>query len=329
MSRSVYLVVSIDTECDKGSRWQIRHPLTFEAVNEGIPYRLTPLFNTYGVIPTYLLSPEVIQDKESVTTLTSLENCELGAHLHGEFIPPEEDFETRRTDTPQLRYAEEVEFQKLANLTQLFEERFGYYPKSFRAGRFGLSRHTLRFLVELGYFVDSSVTPFWSHSFDGAANRNYWGAPTAPYYPSKDDPGRAGDLSLLEVPVTIHNSLLVRWPRWILRRMSNRTRWHKRLFARLGKQIPRTTWLRPQRSTPEELIATADAVIAGVPSNKPVILNMMYHNVEIVPGASPYAQTDKEVQYILESQALLFEHLYRAYNTRSVGLSEVYDLTRK
>lgn len=317
------MVVSIDTECDKGPDWEIQRPLRFRSVIEGIPRVLMPLFERYGVKPTFLLSPEVIQNDECVKVLSTLDNCELGTHLHGEFVEPQADSAAARTHTPQLLYAPGVERAKLTNLTNLFEDRFGYRPTSFRAGRFGLSEHTLCFLSELGYLVDSSVTPFRTHYFEGRAVRNYWGAPLQPYFPLSWEVRRPGKLSVLEVPVTIINPLLMRWPKWVLRHMSDRTRWHKRMLGRLGKRVPEAVWLRPQRSTPEQLIAAADTAVRACSDDGPVVLNMMYHSVEIIPGASPYAQTKEQVLDIVHSQEALFEHLRKNYRFHSHGLSEL------
>ncbi len=39
-----YLVVTIDTECDKSPTWHNSNPLTFKSIIEGVPELLTPLF---------------------------------------------------------------------------------------------------------------------------------------------------------------------------------------------------------------------------------------------------------------------------------------------
>src|SRR5512147_36688 len=82
------MAVSIDVECDKDERWAVRRPLTFKGVHEGIGERLTPLFAEYGVRPTYLLSPEVIRDGACADLFRELQDCELGTHLHPEFVLP-------------------------------------------------------------------------------------------------------------------------------------------------------------------------------------------------------------------------------------------------
>jgi len=325
MSINIIIVVTIDTECDKGPSWVVRQPLQFESVNFGIPHVIMPLLKQFKIKPTFLLSPEVIKDAQASDILSKITECELGTHLHGEFIPPNDNPFTHRTDIPQCSYAPEVERQKLLNLTDLFEERFGYRPKSFRAGRFGISRFTLKFLEELGYWVDSSVTPFYIHNLGNGLVSNHWGAPLEPYYPSQNDPFRPGSLSVLEVPVTIIIPQITHWPRWILRVIGKVGRIRRMVTKRFGK--PR--WLRPLRGSPIELIETAETVIRAWRSKTPPILNIMFHSVEVIPGANPYTSTQEDVNYLLDSLSQLFRYLHEKYQVISLTLSEVAQLLKK
>ena len=145
------LAISLDTECDKGPEWRVRRPLAFRNVVEGVPERLQPLFERHGIRPTYLLSPVVLRDDASVTLFRDLDgSAELGTHLHAEFIEPRASMDAERTEAFQGELPPFVEYGKLLNLTALFCKRFGHPPTSFRAGRYGLGRRTLRFLEQLG-----------------------------------------------------------------------------------------------------------------------------------------------------------------------------------
>lgn len=321
--RDVFLVVSIDTECDKDAQWRTRHPLRFESVRHGIPETLMPFFDSFRIKPTFLLSPEVMHDEESCRVLSAIQNCELGTHLHGEFIEPQADWNSAMTSTPQSFYSPQVEREKLENLTRLFVEKFSYPPRSFRAGRFGISPRTLGFLQELGYRVDSSVTPFWRHDFGGGRVNNFWGAPLHPYFLSRRDARMAGGLRILEAPVTIANPFFMKWPRWILRCLHDRSIVLKKILPRLGFKISKTLWLRPVRSSVEEMKRVAQIVIKHTPPNKPVVLNMMYHSVEVIPAASPYAATESDVEKIMQSQREFFEWLFANFNVKNIGLSDV------
>ena len=320
--RKIHLIVSIDTECDKGVGWKIRYPFQFDSVLRGIPDVLSPLFDRNHVKPTYLLSPEVIRDPACAALLRQTRNCELGTHLHGEYIEPESDFRAEVTAMPQSAYSAEVEQAKLEKLTELFEAEFGRRPVSFRAGRFSLSRKSLGFLDRLGYQVDSSVTPFRTNRYADGITCNYWGAPLHPYHPSERDPRRAGALRLLEVPVTILVPALSRWPAFILRQLDDRILSRKRLLRCLGVKATKI-WVRPYRGTAAELTAWADTVIRRWTSTTPPIINVMFHNVEVIPGASPYAQNAGDVAGFVTSMDALFQHLNENYEVESMGLGEL------
>lgn len=325
----IFLCVGLDTECDKDLTWETRFPLQFTSVLAGIPKILTPLFNIYGIKPTYFLSPEVINDSACVGLLTQLKDCELGTHMHGEYIGPNADMSASKTSRVQAEMSRKVEKEKLQNLTILFKKKFGYSPKSFRAGRFGLSYNSLSLLSSLGYLVDSSITPFYSHQFSDRIRNNYWGAQVQPYFPSKFDYRNKGCLNILEVPITVVNPFFLKWPRFIVRLMHNRSFIHKRLLPRLGYKIPKTTWLRPKYSSAEEMIAISDLLIQRTTKNNFTVLNMMYHPNEVIPGASPYAATEEDVNSNLLTQKNFFDYLFNRYKVECVTISQVRELVGK
>lgn len=319
----VILVVSVDTECDKGPGWRTQLPLSFRSVTEALPEVLMPLFRRHGVVPTLLLSPEVIQNDESARVLGSLRDCELGTHLHGEFIEPGARAGAIGTYEAQCQYEPGIEREKLQNLTALFEGRFGRRPTSFRAGRFAATGRTLSYLEELGYLVDSSVTPFRTNYFEGGHACNHWGAPLRPYRPSAYDVRKRGRLRVLEVPVTLLADSFVRFPAVLLRRLSDRILNRRRAFAALGLRAE-TKWLRPLRHSSAELIALADRVVATWRGGPPVVLNVMFHSVEALPGASPYTLVSEDVRRLVADLERLFEHLGSSYAVDARALSSLH-----
>jgi hypothetical protein len=298
-----FLCVSIDCECDKGPAWRTQRPLRFEGVHVGIAERLHPLFRHFGATPTYLLSPELLRDDQCIGRLASLDGCELGTHLHGELAGPDA-FEPDVTNAVQRDYSPEVERSKMAWLTEAFRAAFGRAPQSFRAGRFGIGASTIPILDDLGYAVESSVTPHvdWSEISPGLS---FVGAPTQPYHPDPADPARPGAGRLLEVPVTIRPSALARVPL-------------------LGKHMEHR-WLRPTRTAGGALVAIAREALAAerlVSPQRPVILNAMFHNVETVAGASPYAATDQAARRIVDRLGALLEFA-RRQDMACVGLADI------
>jgi len=51
----------------------------------------------------------------------------------------------------------------------------------------------------------------------------------------------------------------------------------------------------------------------------------MFHSMELVPGASPYARTGEDVDGILRALEALLSHCRRDMQMQSCGLSEVAD----
>lgn len=306
-SSRAYLCVSIDTECDKGKGWLSRKPLSFEGIHDGVMKRLQPLFAAHGAKPTYLLSPEVLRDEASVAALRTIaDSCELGTHLHGEYAEPDA-FEPDVTTAIQRDYPPEIERKKLTYLTDLFIRAFDHQPLSFRAGRFGIGPESIGILESLGYHVESSVTPHmtWAEVGSGFSFRD---APTQPYRPDPIDPGRPGDAKILEVPVTIRRRFINTLPG-------------------IGKRVD-PSWLRPTKGTTQRLVRVAEDEIAESrrrAPGRPVILNAMFHNVEICKGTSPYAATDEEADGILGRLRGLLEFARRE-SIAVVGLADVPEI---
>lgn len=311
--RRVFLIISIDTECDKGPGWIIQRPMSFKNVTSGMSDTFTPLFSSHGIRPTYLLSPEILHDDECVATLRTLKDVELGTHLHEEFIEPRPNWGADRTKSIQCDLEYWLEREKLVRLSDLFEKCFGYRPMSFRAGRFGISARTMRYLKELGYLVDSSVTPFKTHYYESGTVNNFWGERPFPY--------RVPGVGILQVPVTIVNRDFSRLPVSILKLLEDRRTLPRRILNRLGYRS-KSEWFRPYRSTSEMLIRVAEELIRSCPNDQDPVLNMMFHSNEIIPGASPYCQTIVEVDEYVRSMAETFDYLYAKYDVCSTGLGE-------
>ncbi|MDH3664346.1 MAG: hypothetical protein OEU92_30765 [Alphaproteobacteria bacterium] len=284
-------VLTVDVEIDAGRKWKTADPATYRGVTEGIP-RLQALCDDYGVKPVYLISPAVMVDPPSVDVLRGLDErrSELGAHLHGEYVPPlkrfaGEDFSGCDPGEMQCEYSESIEFAKLRNLTDAFKTLFGYPPRSFRAGRFAARGWTVACLEALGYTHDSSVTPFrnWYDRVDFSKPGSL-----SPYHPSKDDICQPGVSSVIEVPVSI---------------------------------TPDVEWLRPTPRFAD--FERCKRVIDWYGANTdPTVLCCMFHNVELVPGMSPYCRTEQDCDGMFAVIEQVFAYLHDE-NVAFKTLSEV------
>jgi len=288
------MVITIDTEVDKSHDWKVSPNETYRSVLEGIPDRLDPLFLSHGAKATYLLSGEVMERDDCADVLRSLKNMELGTHLHGELVEPmrsEGYMAGRNFDAMQCSYDADMERMKMIVLTDMFKERFGHAPVSFRAGRFGAGRNTARILRDLGYKVDSSVSPGMDWDFpDGRVD--FMTAPTQPYH-VVDDLKTPGDGPLLEVPVTIRSN-------WFRRTFhSSSTSPLMRRMNKISNKAFPSVWFRPSYHSDRQMINTARHEIRKNRTKDIVVVNMMFHSMEAVAGASPYAKDEDECHALL------------------------------
>jgi len=272
-------VLTIDVEVDAGPKWRTSNPATYEGVYRGIPL-LQRLCESYGVKPVYLISPAVLMDLRSVDLLRSLDRmtCELGTHLHGEYVQPMAkfagpDFSGCDPQEMQCEYAKEIELRKLQNLTRTFSDLFGYLPTSFRAGRFGVRGWTVACLEQLGYTHDSSVTPFrkWNNVADFSTATTL-----SPYHPSTENICVRGNSHVLEVPVSI---------------------------------TPALEWLRPTPHKFSNFDQCRKIIDWYETHTTPTVLCSMFHNVELIPNTSPYCKTEQDCQELLHRVEQTFQLL--------------------
>ena len=95
----------------------------------------------------------------------------------------------------------------------------------------------------------------------------------------------------------------------------------------LGKHVDHR-WLRPTRSSGEALVAIARETVeeeGRARPGRPVVLNAMFHNVEVVAGASPYAATEEEARRTVDRVGALLEYC-RGEGMACVGLGDVPEL---
>lgn len=311
---NVFFCFTVDTECDRSPDWSTSQPLSFHGVLDAIPNILHPLLQKYHIRPTFLISHEVMDNPECCRVLKALQNCELGTHLHGDFVEPQKnqgEFAGTLCKAMQCDYEYDIEYQKLKTLTQMFITNFGYQPKAFRAGRFGIGHNSGKALMELGYKIDSSVTPHlvWKNK-DTSHIVDFREAPEQPYFISTSgDIWKKGDADFLEIPITIREN-----------KEGN--------FGRLLGKKTKSQWLRPWYSDAKVINdIIQDTHRKRKESPIPIILVMMLHNVELIPGASPYPQTEEEVLQYLKSLTMIFSYI-ETLGIVPATLTEVYGMLK-
>lgn len=323
IEKKIYLAVTIDTECDKGAKWKVKQPLSFDSVIKSIPEFYQPLFQENQIKPTWLLSPEVITSDKCVEILNEelKVGAELGTHLHAEFIEPDLEELPERTDLRQNKLAEEVEFKKLANLTNLFKEKFGYQPLSFRAGRFSLGHKTLSFLDKLGYQVDSSVVPNkYVYDNNGTFGHNFLKYPRQPYFPTYEDYSIQGHMNILEVPVSSSFNMYDKIPKSLGKFLQKRNKISTLFKYPFQKQF-KLFLLRPTGNVNiDDQVKLIDDYIKYF--NDDIFFVMMFHNVDFIPACSPYAKDEQDTKQYENNFKMIVSHLEK-YNFESITLSEI------
>jgi hypothetical protein len=153
------------------------------------------IFARYGIVPTYAVDYVVADQEDGYEPLLDFLRdgvCEIGSQLHPWVTPPKvEELGERNSFAGNL--PEELEFEKLKNLTERIKANLGVRPELYRAGRYGTGPNTPRFLKRLGYTIDCSVLPHTRRLSPYAPD--YIGAPVTPYW-------IGSGTDLLELPVT-------------------------------------------------------------------------------------------------------------------------------
>ncbi|MFI5194131.1 MAG: hypothetical protein ACHQD7_08740 [Chitinophagales bacterium] len=314
-----YLVITIDVEPDCSSTWHYADPLGFKAVSEGIAKILQPLFNEYDITPTYLINNVVLEDDHSVETFLNLRGkYELGTHLHPEFIEPFKKYNNyagKKGVANCCFYPPEIESEKIKNITTLFEHKFGYKPVAFRAGRYSAGSNTISSLARLGYLVDTSITPHlcWN---DVSREKpvDFTTAPEQPYFVEEEDITKENTGGkILEVPISIALKKRPVLKEFIVAAGG--------LRHALRKHKP--VWLRPYYSSAAEMIELARQYDSAYQHQDRMVLNMMFHNVEVMPGLSPYTKSEATCKEYLEQMRIFF-NFCRQEDINSVGSSDLH-----
>jgi hypothetical protein len=315
------LLFTVDVEEDMPG-WQIQ-PRTSVTNVAALP-RLAELCTRHGVRPTYLCTYPVVTERESAPVLHALARtgrCEIGTHLHPWNTPPFGEVPGRAGDERQHAYylselGAEGFRHKLRVLHAAVGELAGHAPRSFRAGRFGIDAPTLRELIPLGYEVDSSVTPLAEHTADGGPD--FRAAPQRPYRPAREDVQRAGDLPIIEIPVSI--ALSRRLPRALQQLYV-----HLPPVTRLRGLLSRDylgwldfAWLYPVRFD----LAAMQAAARTLVDEGSEVLNVFLHSSELVAGQSGRVATAADVAQVCARLDGFFEHCRKTFGAEPCTLSE-------
>jgi hypothetical protein len=202
-------LVTVDAEEDNG--WAAMPSITTR--NAAFLPRFQRLCESFGLKPTYLTNYPMATSDDFIDfgrDLVARGAGEIGMHLHAWNTPPIVPITDNdaRHHTYLIDYRLDVMRQKIVRMTACLADTFDVPILSHRAGRWGFDSRYAGLLLEEGYRVDCSVTPFMSWRRHGGApggkgGTDYTEYPELPYFLDAQDPSRAGSSGLLELPVTI------------------------------------------------------------------------------------------------------------------------------
>ncbi|TWU19992.1 polysaccharide deacetylase family protein [Allorhodopirellula heiligendammensis] len=290
---TIRLVVSVDTE--EEGLWNVGFPVRNNTTTNlrGLA-RFQALCERHGMPPTYLVTAPVLDDEQAVAEMSKWQQesrCEVGAHCHPWCNPPIVAEQVSSRESYLSNLPRELQYEKLAWLTDAIADRMGVRPTSFRAGRYGFSFVTARCLIQLGYTVDSSHLPLFAYPEDGGPDfRMHARLPHRLVDSSK--PG-----SLIEIPVTTG---FTRPGYELRRRIYQQTRQpipRKLRLAgiadRLG--IARRVKLSPEGTQTDDL---KQLISAGVRDGLQTLV-LMLHSSSLVAGCSPYCASEADFERFL------------------------------
>ena len=187
---------------------------------------------------------------------------------------------------------------------------------SHRSGRWSFNADYARVLLENGYGVDCSVTPFvsWRGDAGGAsqgAGTDFSRFPQAAYYLDLHDISRevdplGGQTSLLEMPMTI---VPVR-PHVISRTASGLLGVVGKTGRRVARRLfPTVRWLRPNGRNGQTLPRMLDDV-RGAGRD---YAEFMLHSSEFMPGGSPTFRSAGSIERLYDDLERLFSHASKSF----------------
>ena len=302
MSTKVF--ITIDTEEDNWGEYEE----TIGTVDNILTLpRLQSLFNKYGAIPTYLINYPVASQQQSINILSSLLSegrCEIGTHCHPWNTPPfVEELNSKTSRMCNLSY--DLLIMKMNYLHKTIEDNFHVNPVTFRAGRWAFNENVARCLTELGYLVDTSMTPFvdWSNTH----GENYRGTPTHPYYFKADNIRKHDAIGdLLEVPPTIgfcqSNTKLCDL---VKNKISKGALSKFHLLGILERlNLLNFHWLSPELSNGKEMIKLSQSFVKSGHH----FLNMSFHSTSLLPGKNSFVKNNYELSILLNNIEVFLQY---------------------
>lgn len=159
--------------------------------------RVDSIFEAYRIVPAYVLDYAVATQSHGYGPIVERladRRCVIGAHLQPWYNPPLREDILNPANTFAGNLPADLEYEKLAILTEVIEANLKLRPRIYRAGRFGFGPNTAGILERLGYQIDTSILSHTNLGAEGGPNYLY-AAPLPRWI--------GGEGRLLEIPGTV------------------------------------------------------------------------------------------------------------------------------
>jgi hypothetical protein len=276
---------------------------------EGTPYStlcmrhindLAEILDGNGVVPTYLLTYPVLEDRDVVRLLDREANrgrCQVGVQLHAWVTPPFEVESGRQSSFAGNLYLN-LEERKLLHLKEKFTASFGRAPTAYRAGRYGLGYQSALLLEKHGFEIDTSVAPRTTMTADGGPDYGAYDYDIFWFGEHRD---------LLEVPLcrsivgwggAVGRALYRRWSAGRLRPL--------RIASLLAaSRIAERITLSPEGNDLAETVR----LVRGLLARRQTILPISFHSSSLTPGRNPYVRSRADLHAFYDRLSGLLAHL--------------------
>ena len=275
---------------------------------------LGPLLAAFRIIPTYLLTYPVLEDPEVVAILRrqlDKGQCVLGVQLHSWVTPPlDGSASSRRSFLGNLEG--NLEEQKLIMIKARFQEVFGFNPTIYRAGRYGLSRHTSGLLEKHGFDIDTSVAP--RTDFSGAGGCDYTDYDYGPFWFGEER-------TLLELPLC--RSIVGwggKWASHLYRHLSGPrlSRLHAPSLLTRSRCAERVT-LSPEGND----VPAMRRLVHGLRAQGQQVFALSFHSSSLQVGRNPYAQSRADLHRFHDRMSAILDHMVTDLSIRFVGAGDI------
>lgn len=308
-------VITIDTEEDNWGWSDTSAPGTTNI--DRIP-RMQELFDSFGVKPTYFLSYPVATSKRCIGVLSKIfreGRADIGTHCHPWNTPPFEELRSER-NSMLCNLPADLQYKKIEVLHKTIQDSFGISPTMFRAGRWGFSWEMATVLRELGYTVDSSMTPYTDWSRYHGPDFSY--VSPDPFLFVADD-GSAARPTLMEVPAGVgylqgHSDMCQRIHKFLTRK-GVKAFGFAGILARC--RIMNKAWFSPEVADDKIMKRLA----AAMEKENRTLINLTFHSTSLKEGLSPFVKTSEELKRFFKTMHE-FLRFIKETHVRPIRLNE-------